>query len=249
MIQKCLTIGLDDYPGDDLFRILKYRRFDDYPLLSFAFTTKYKGDFYLWCVNRHVLAGVNLTEALKYSPRKDLSFFKNNGVYEVDFRRNTRNEYTAERKDDSCIIRFTELNDMLRSNARKNIPHTFGYIKQAIRTLEYKDFFGVEDIRSEYLLKALSYPKCELVNLALLGTDSDICSSPYWVYPDKEFTVFSTCLLGGKSHDNPRCIYLVRAYENGMANAIETSEQLGYTMPTSKAKERETCQKTKTKKK
>lgn len=250
MIQKCLTIQLDDYLGDDLFRILKYRRFDDYPLLSFAFTTKYRGDFYLWCVNRHVLAGVNLTEALKYSPRKDLSFFKNSGVYEVDFRRNTRNEYTAERKDDSCIIRFTELNEMLRGNARKNIPHTFGYIKQAIYALEHKDYFGAEDLRSEYLLKALSYPKCELVNTALLGTDSDICSSPYWVYPGKEFTVFSTCLLGGKSHDNPRCIYLVRAYENGMANAIETLEQLGYKMPTTTRKEKEkACQKSKAKKK
>ena len=197
-----------------------------------------------------MLAGVNLTEALKDSSKKDLAFFKNNGVYEVDFRRNTSNKYTAERKDDSCIIRFTELNELLRGNSRKNISHTFRYIRQAIYSLEHKDYFGIDsDLRSEYLLKALSYSKCELVNLALLGTDPDIYDIPYWVYPGKDFTVFSTCILGGRNHDNPRCIYLIRAYENGRENAAETLEELGYTMPVSKTKKVETCRKNKTKKK
>lgn len=237
----------EDVP-ENLFHTLSYRKIDDTPIYSLAYVKEFRGELYLWCINRHVLVGTNLAQAFKYNKEDYLDFFYDGGIYEVVFERYTNRVFTTDRRDGSRVLRFFEW-DKYRTewNVKdENIRKVFGYIKKAIKVTESDNFFTTKDLRSDYVIKAMAHSKCPLVNTALLGSSNKVWGDAYRVYPRQEYTVFATENLTS-CEEKPELIYLVEHYRDGRENAENSLKLLGYTMPVSKKVE--TCQKTKTKKK
>lgn len=249
-INRYLPVYLDEDIAENLFHALSYRKINDDPLYSLAYVKDFRGELYLWCVNRHVIAGTNLAQAFKYNKEDYLDFFYDGGVYEVVFERFTDRVFTTDRGDSYTRLRFFEW-DKYRSEwgpKDEAIRNIFKYIKKAIKVTESDDFFTTKDLRSDYVIKALAHSKCPLVNTALLGSNNKVWGDAYRVYPRQEYTVFATENFISYE-EKPELVYLVEHYRDGRENAENALNWLGYTMPTKKAKEEETCQKTKTKKK
>lgn len=235
---------------ENLFHTLSYRKIDDTPIYSLAYVKEFRGELYLWCINRHVVVGTNLAQAFKYNKEDYLDFFYDGGVYEVVFERYTNRVFTTDRRDGSRALRFFEW-DKYRTEWSvndENIRKVFKYIKTAIKVTESDDFFTTRDLRSDYVIQALAHSKCPLVNTALLGPSNKVWVDAYRVYPRQEYTVFATENFISYE-EKPELVYLVRRYENGRDNAENALNWLGYTMPTTtKKEEKKACQKSKTKK-